>query len=705
MNQVQLYPPLFKRGAGAEFTRSGRTLSFTVSPRDASLAAFSTSLTEPKALKLSQSTQDIYTASAERVPSAERRLFLSDTSVIFAAFQNLRQNSRNGFSTTLGEEERYRMIAKLMMDYVTFAKEAWVHASSLDKPESLQYDADHYRVLYTALSLFVVLYVPDSGAEDVPIGEELMEWLNFNYIDPTSEEGDHLSVQDRPWEDETFWPYLTKTVLRGLSKSSDFFLAALSRHPSDGLRGISESLRPILSAQPRLTNFSTERDFVVAQRRWIERVKALRVALDRIPEKSRGVETNNWWGSISDIVGILEGRPEIIQTVCLGIGGDWKDLCAAWGIFVDHRLQRQDLPDIVGQVLESVPPDPTDVEDSILVALFSGQPSQALTLAAKFDTWLSAHWADTMEILDLVDDRADEETELSTRHQYVLAYADYLRSDPALWRITVSYLCSCGEIGRQRADEVLLRVPIQTVSGRDNDGLGEVPEILKEVVKTCFEYEREHIRRMVCAIAAKRFLRGKEYGLAISYMTTAEDWVGLGYVVDCVLEEYILHGPVTFSRLVATTAPSLQELRAHPGATGIFTRRLMFAVRYAEFHQRRLNGDLQDAALDLLTLFQQDIAPKAWWGILLCDATELLKIEAAMLFSSVGAVELLRRLEEIYVRTTQGSGDDYLSVLRRTMKGASEAEALRRLEMTRLTLAKYYGRCTMVGSGVIGSAL
>jgi nuclear pore complex protein Nup85 len=70
----------------------------------------------------------------------------------------------------------------------------------------------------------------------------------------------------------------------------------------------------------------------------------------------------------------------------------------------------------------------------------------------------------------------------------------------------------------------------------------------------------------------------------------------------------------------------LQELQAHPEATGVFIHRLLFAVRYAEFHQRRLSGDVQDAALDLEALFEYDIAPKAWWGVLLCDATELLDL-------------------------------------------------------------------------------
>ena len=72
------------------------------------------------------------------------------------------------------------------------------------------YDGDHYRVLYSCMSLFVALYLPEGGQEYAPVGEELMEWLNFNFISPTTEEGDQLSSQDRPWEDDGFWPYLTK---------------------------------------------------------------------------------------------------------------------------------------------------------------------------------------------------------------------------------------------------------------------------------------------------------------------------------------------------------------------------------------------------------------------------------------------------------------------------------------------------------------
>ena len=81
----------------------------------------------------------------------------------------------------------------------------------LDGP--LQFSSDHYRSLYTCFTLFVVLCIPEEGYERAPVGDELMDWLNTHFIEPSTEEGDHLSGLDNPWEDETFWPYLTRCVI------------------------------------------------------------------------------------------------------------------------------------------------------------------------------------------------------------------------------------------------------------------------------------------------------------------------------------------------------------------------------------------------------------------------------------------------------------------------------------------------------------
>lgn len=150
-------------------------------------------------------------------------------------------------------------------------------------------------------------------------------------------------------------------------------------------------------------------------------------------------------------------------------------------------------------------------------------------------------------------------------------------------------------------------------------------------------------------IAARTFLSEKEYGLAISYCTSAEDWSALGRVVECVLEEYVRQGecesaclttpdcfadlahlllwdsgPAKFAHLVANIAPSLSAFTRNP-ENSVFLYRLEFAVRFAEFHHRRLNGDLHNAALDVVTMLRDGVAPKSWWAVVLYDTVDLLQ--------------------------------------------------------------------------------
>lgn len=706
---LDVLPPLVETGKTDELVESGRTLFTTVSPLNDSYAVFPAPLLEKLSTR-SRSTdsgeQNIYLVSSKAPPSTERRLFIGDTSIIFAAMQNLRKTvDENGVYLTQPETIQ-RSIRKLAVDYVNFAKECWIHTSRIAGEANLA-TADHYRSLYTCLSLFTILYLPEYGLENAPVGDDLMEWLNIHFIEPSTEEGDHLSGLERPWEDETYWPYLTRAILRGLSKAVTFFLGTLSEHPSGNLQRLAQSIIPLLSTQPKLQHFDAERDFAYASHRWKEKVRALRIELDDVPQSDRRDKFEDWWDRFSDIVGILEGREEVIRKVCEDLGADWREVCVAWGVFVDTRLRRQDLPDVVGQVLEDMPPDPTILEDMVHVALFMGDPLKALEHAAQLDPWLSAHLADMMEPLSLVEQAVNDESELSVRDFSVLSYAHYLHSDPAMWRITVTYMYSCGKVGTATADEILVRVPLrlQSKPSNANDGgdsqadQGDLSAIVKDVNATCHEYQREAVRRTVCKIAAQAFVQKKEFGLAISYCSSAEDWPGLGRVIDRVLQEYIHSGPEQYTRFVSGIAPSLQGLRTNTAAHGVFTHRLMFAVRYAEFHQRLLNRDLQDAAWDLVSMLQEGIAPKAWWAVLLCDAFELLQYDPTPLFSYAGACVLLRRLDEIISRTAQGASEDYLKILEAKLRIDGQKDTQKRLQLVRFALAKYFARCAMIGTG------
>ncbi|KAI5124259.1 hypothetical protein M0805_005108 [Coniferiporia weirii] len=710
---LNLVPPLYEEAHLPQFLESGRTVSFALSPRSNTLATFATPIQcVPKAGPSAGNLwHPVYTAGWDKPPTVERRVFITDTSVVFAACRKFIENEREKGRDTVRSPETIVTFRKLASDYILHLQDCWVHStqlmSSTDGPP--HFPGEHYRSLYTSLSLFQILYLPEDGIEDVPVGDELLEWLNTHFIEPSTEEGDQLSAIERPWEGEIFWPYLIRATLRGLLKSSIFFLRGLANHPSENLQRLSERLVALLEKHPRQRHFSTEKEFFTTSRRWRDRAKTLRIDLDRIPENDRNDGFENWWDNVSDLVGILEGREDVLQRVCTDLGGGWKEIICAYGVWVDVGLRRAELPDIVGRILPDLPPDPTDNEDSLHAELFQGRPMQALTIAYSTDVWLAAHLADIMGSIGLLDREADEETGLTVRDQYMMMYTDYLHSDPGLWRLAVDYLCTCGEIGKQMADEVLIRVPMNIVgplssrNARQEDNQntaieiemdtqiedGDLSGVVRELNATCFEHRREHARRVICRVAARKLAKLRKYGLAISYCRSAEDWKGLGHIVDSVLEEYILHGPLRYVPLVADIAPLLQELRAGPSPHGVFVHRLMFAVRYAEFHQRNAQGDAENAALDLISMFEEDLAPRAWWGVILNDAIPFLQDESNLFISSGAACLLLRRLGEVSLGTGQGCGDDYLSILARTLNVEGSKEALKRLDVLRLALARY----------------
>ncbi|KAF9482632.1 hypothetical protein BDN70DRAFT_966723 [Pholiota conissans] len=706
-DNINLAPPLVEAGKFGELVNAGQTISSALSPSDNSLLVFIKNVNPPLMDKTrsTQEEQPLYFASMNTIPSSERRLLLTDTLIIFTAFQKLLQSAASQEPGWIQSEQCLTMIRKLAIDYVNFVKECWVHASQpiprLEGP--LQFSSDHYRSLYTCFSLFVVLYLPEPGYEQAPVGDELMEWLNIHFIEPSTEEGDQLSALEHPWEDESFWPYLTRSILRGLSKASRFFLGVLEQHPSERLQRLTSTLIPLIESQPRLMNFTAERDFAYAIRRWSDKVRALRIDMDKVPEEDRFDRFENWWERMSDIVGVLEGRQDVIQRVCEELGADWKEVAVAWGIFVDPRMRREDMAEVAAQILGEMPADPTDAEDMIHAALFSGQPAEALQHAHQLDCWLSAHLADLMGALQLIESTPNDDSGLSTRDHYILSYADYLHSDPALWRITVDYMYSCNALGQSRADEILLRVPLrlheQNLDLKVESGIraGDIVGVLRDVNKTCFEYKRENVRRTVCRIGAQTLVADKDYGLAISYCISAEDWRGLGRIVDRVLDEYVASGASKFTQYALAIAPSVQELRSQNIVQGVFMHRLIFAVRYARFHELVQKQEYQDASSDLVAIFVEGVAPTSWWAVVLCDSVQFLQYTSALLFSSSSASLLLQKLEEIFIRTSQGAGADYLSVLTRVIKGRSEKEALERLKTVRLALARYFARSLVIG--------
>jgi len=466
----------------------------------------------------------------------------------------------------------------------------------------------------------------------------------------------------------------------------------------------------LLKSHPRSTRYSTEHDFFVAWRHWKNRVVALRKQMDQVSDEEGG----NWLPWMLEIVRIMEGDKSTAKRHCQYYTEGWKEALCVWGVWVDVGLRRHHIERLLITILEDMPLDTTLPEESIFAALFSGQIGEAVKRANVFDIWLAAHLVDMMQPLGLLIEI--EGADLSIREHFLLSYAEYLLVDPSLWRIAVLYMCECGEEGKLRADEVLSRVPLELGQSKgkgkvivqnddmDTDGESPLDKKVQEILEICKEHGRESVRREICQIAARTFIDLKHYYLAISYYTSAEDWTGVGRVVDLMLAKSLSAGPKDFVTSVLEIPPALQ----HPSSYGQLNtrRRLAFLVKYAEFHTRWIAGDIQDAAWDIVTMFREELVPKSWWGILLKQAGELLVHDPEVMPFDVSEVfELLRRLEEVQTRAAQGSGLGYLSALVMQIEKGGEREALRHLESVRLALARYFARCSVLAVGGQGQII
>ncbi len=72
----------------------------------------------------------------------------------------------------------------------------------------------------------------------------------------------------------------------------------------------------------------------------------------------------------------------------------------------------------------------------------------------------------------------------------------------------MNYMYSCGDVGKGMADQILLRVPLKLREQNDSDRIreGDIVGVLKDVNETCFQHQREAVRRTICRVSTIFFL-------------------------------------------------------------------------------------------------------------------------------------------------------------------------------------------------------
>ena len=199
------------------------------------------------------------------------------------------------------------------------------------------------------------MHLPSNGSLGGVVGEELLEWLNTNFIAPDSDEAIELSRLSAPWTEDSFWHYLIRSVLscsqtmcndshrcvlRGLLPTASIFLEGLKKHPSTLMSHQADTLINVLSSHPRSNSFDTEQEFFYTWRQWKSKIAGFRKKLELISDQDGG----DWLPWLLEIAHIIEGDKATILRYCESYEEGWKEAICVWGIWVDIGLRRQNIP-------------------------------------------------------------------------------------------------------------------------------------------------------------------------------------------------------------------------------------------------------------------------------------------------------------------------------------------------------------------------
>ncbi|KAG8869065.1 hypothetical protein FRB97_001630 [Tulasnella sp. 331] len=776
---ARLEPPLLLEDLYPELRRSDAALGMAFSPRANTLAVHAQVFREQPPTKgqgISQfriptlANQDsIWLAKLGATPPSSAQLF-SDAYVTWVALGSYADEQQH-LDSSQNIEDLNRFI-----DMYLENTQAHIGRLALEEPFD-ENNYEHWLSVHTSIQLFQTMLTSPSGMTTGLVGEEMLLWLNMNFVAVTKEEVKGFAGKQEPWLEAGFWKLLVRATIRCLSEGAARFIKMLSSHSSLTLRQIAPHLQRALSSHPRSTSFNTEQEFYTAHRRWRGTVRGLREQLNvRDENDGRG----EWREGLEDLVGVLEGDKDAVLKVCdEDYGGyGWREAVSVWGIWVDVEVKRADLPDVLSVVNAQLPIS-DDLEEMLQASLISQLLKRFVLRSAEFDLWFGAHVADLLAKMgfkiysipisptaqlepggDLAEDERlseideDGRPRMTLRDHLVMDFAErILHSDPGFWGLEFDYLSTCGLEGRARLGAVLQRLPFDVSvepsssapsrnklngilgSVASSDGLDDLMDEGEEgsraanlgkltgmkrvqaLVDACNEYQLEDEFRELCkvGVVSRRLIEERRYGEAIAYSKVGEDYKTVARIADLLLNEYIERGVEVFLALVEDV-PGIADRtpdQADPfyfnavGEPTVYGARLSFLSGYAQFHALFRDGKKREAAHALVVMLNKGIVPQWWWGVVLLDAAGMCEDEE-LWFAEEDAYDLLRRVEEIYIRSEQGSGSDYLGALEKIMKVSRSKEsagrqgststteappqALKQLEVVRLSLARYLAR-------------
>ncbi|KAJ1828628.1 Nucleoporin nup85 [Coemansia sp. RSA 2599] len=626
---THLFPGLFPVGRQAEWTKQNRTLTFSIHPLDSKLAlAVAGKLPREKLdrdVRVFEQDQRVTICGVATVPD-ERLPFINDTHAVFVALQRLvSEGSADSLDQGAGGIEEILRMSSLYRE--AMLRQVRVLQEVTATNEFIEEEIETFQSMHAIWHLFEIIYLatvaPGLSTSVVPY---FMEWLNTNFPAPSVEEGRRIAegspTADELAERDGLWPYLKKLAIRGhvsilanmLEKlaSSKLLSPAAARWAG----AISEASRKM----PLGSNEETTGSFNARWKRWNEDVRNIATSIKSLLNSDKkSVDGDLALESLFAIAEILRGNVDTISAE----SELWQDILGAVMLYSEPTAQASRLPSLASVVVEQYESGAFTELDRALVALLNHDLPEFLPLCSHIDDWLSAHIADLMEHISIMD-VCRRVFSVDPREHYILALCETYIGHENLWRVGLDYLGLCKtRAGISVMEEYAMRVTI------DSDRKAE------QVLRVCDKYKLKTARdRIHRQLGRQKWQRGR-LGAAIGHFAKVADSSSISLVCDQLWNEYLGSGKLTYGSVIDGVL-----------ATGLKHDRVQFLSRYRDFHECYRSAEYVQAGKILLSILVSEIAPPHAVADLLVDSIPLLEGDT-LVFSSDDTFELMRCAESL----------------------------------------------------------
>jgi len=442
----------------------------------------------------------------------------------------------------------------------------------------------------------------------------LLNWVSLHF--PACEERARSVLSqgsDSPEQHGDYWEAVTQFVLQGRVDQARNLLRLHSEFTTDPFTSLDELLRkmPICNAA------SSAAQFEFTWRAWQVEVTS------RLQEGDFAA-----FPELTTVAQLLAGQEEALHQAA--------ERCETWYEWLVARLLYT-LPTVKNYELGVHGAQAVDrfgglgsmttLDSVLLAALEADIPQVVRELCLSLDNfWYSAHLLDLLHHSGALGQA--EGLGAGLREFLLLDLATCLCSHHSLWQAGVLYLDHCPVQGRQRAELLLERVPIES----EKKG--------SKVINMAAERGLHGIVTQTCKVLGMRALQSGNSGGAMAWALKSADSKFTTFLADKILAEYSTSG--TFSST---------DLLDSLGASIVVSDRLTFLGKYREFHKLVEESEFAEAATLLHSLLWSKLAPKYFWVTLLIDCIPFLTAET-VLFSSEQTYELLQCLQELATDTS-----------------------------------------------------